>query len=154
MKYPPFMKFKSESECRKYYINIYCQKPIYTSDKIPVYFSKDRFKHAFYESKNRDGIKDTFSVIRAKRMKWIKATLTNPKSMLFKGWDRIKKAYDLKRRVAIVFGDFVVIISLTYTKKKKIKGKFISCFLADNSINKILASPRWTIKDFINENKK
>ncbi len=43
------------------------------------------------------------------------------------GWDRKKKRYNKKRRVAIVMGNYVVIIQLTGSRK----ANFITAYFAD-----------------------
>lgn len=123
-------------------------------DGIPVFFDENRFSHAFFESSNRDGRKDQFSSTRSMRIDWIKETLENPNALTLKGWDKAKKKYTTGTRVNIVFGDFVVIISIRITRKGTLKGKFITCYVADNSIGKILKSPRWTKEAFLKEHKK
>ncbi len=65
---PDFLELKTLYEYKTYYEENYCKRPIITFDKIPVYFGKDRFEHAFFESSDRRGAKDIFSKIRAKRM--------------------------------------------------------------------------------------
>ncbi len=63
------------------------------------------------------------------------------------GWDRKKKRYNKKRRVAIVMGNYVVIIQL----KGSGKAKFITAYLADKkgikgrpaTIDLIRRGPKW-----------
>ncbi len=55
------------------------------------------------------------------------------------GYDSSTKSYTRSRRVAIVNGDYVVII-LLYKEKH---ARFITAYVADNSIDKILNSPKW-----------
>ena len=45
----------------------------------------NQFKHAFFESTRRDGIKDGFSRIRAERMNWIDSNLTDRHANLVSG---------------------------------------------------------------------
>ncbi|MBW7875629.1 MAG: hypothetical protein H3C47_06560 [Candidatus Cloacimonetes bacterium] len=143
MTYPQLVHYESESEYRDHYRNVYCRKPMVTFDQIEVRFPLDQFEHAFFESKSRNGIKDTFSKNRAQRIDWIKATLLSPHATLFEGWDYKTKMYDGSRRVAIMFECFVVVISLSLSKNSELTGKFITCYQADNSIEKIQRSPKW-----------
>lgn len=141
---PDFVIYETPEEYKCYYEEIYCKAPTLTFDGIKVFFSKDKFDHAFFESTKRNGVKDIFSEERAKRIDWIKATLENPKADLYQGWDKDSKKYFPHRRVSVVFGDFAVIIGLSLNKKNgELKGNFITCYEADNSIGKIRISPVW-----------
>ncbi len=136
------IQLPDEDAYRQLYIDIYCDpaKPILTFDGIQVAFFPDRFDHAFFESANRAmGDKSQFSRVRAERILWIKDTLEDPTADIREGWDKKNKSYDKSRRVAIVKGNYVVIIWI----KSKTQAKFITAYEADNSIGKILASPRW-----------
>lgn len=70
-------------------------------------------------------------------------------SLLYIGWDNQKKCYDNQRRVAIVMGNYVVIIAIS-TKKPK-QAKFITAFVADtpsrpgrpSTIEQIKRGPKW-----------
>ncbi|WP_083841533.1 hypothetical protein [Pseudovibrio sp. FO-BEG1] len=141
---PPLLKLSDESEYRSHYESSLCQGEITTHDGIRVYFKKNRFEHAFFESSNRNGQKDSFSLIRAERMDWITATLQDPNADWYQGYDSKSGKYNPKRRVAIAYGDFVVIISISMKRNGSPKANFITCYNADNSISKIRTSPRWT----------
>lgn len=143
MKYPAFLILPSIEDYRKYYETKYCKKPIITFDGIPVYFSKSKFDHAFFESSKRNKIKDKFSTIRAQRMTWIAKTLTHPNAVLYQGWDKKRRRYDPRWRVNVVFDDYVVVLKITVTKENKLKGEFRTAYKAENSIGKIKASPKW-----------
>jgi hypothetical protein len=112
-----------------------------------VRFRKSNFEHCFFESSRRNGIKDRFSPPRAKRIDWIKATLEDPHSELFEGWDSSKKRYDRTRRAAIVMGNYVVIIAFTGPGK----ADFVTAYVADtpatatrpSTIDKIRGGPKW-----------
>ena len=141
---PPFVEYDTPKEYKNHFEKVYCKTPILTFDGINVFFSKDKFEHAFFESTKRNGVKDIFSEERAKRIDWIKATLENPKADLYQGWDKDSKKYFHHRRVSVVFGDFAVIIGLSLNKKSgELKGNFITCYEANNSIGKIRTSPVW-----------
>ncbi len=135
----------SEDAYRELYLNTYCDqsKPIISFDGITVKFFPERFEHAFFESVNRQlGDKAQFSNQRAERILWIKETLEDPTADLRIGWDKKSKSYDKSYRVAIVKNDYVVIIWI----KNELFATFITAYVADNSINKILTSPKWERK--------
>ena len=140
MPYPPLVTYQSIGEYRSHFERVYCQKPINTFDGIAVRFQKRDFDHVFYESvKAKD---DTFSSQRAERIDWIQATLADPSSDRYVGWDKSKKRYDNSRRVAVVNGNYVVVIAI----KKNGQGRFITAYLADSArtIGLIRRGPRWT----------
>ena len=138
-----FLELDTIEDYRKYYEENYCKKPLLTFDDIPVYFAKNRFNHAFYESSDRRGAKDIFSTTRAKRMGWIKIILSSKKAIILQGWDRKKKKYDPCMRVAYEYEQFVVVIRISLKKNGTLKGNFITCYQADNSFEKIKESPLW-----------
>lgn len=147
MIHPPLVFYNTPSEYQTHYEEVYCRRTILTFDGIRVYFHKDQFGHAFYESSGRAGEKDIFSHIRAQRIDWIKATLEHPNATLYAGWMKPTKTYDPRRRVAVIYGDFVVIISLGLGKDGSLKANFKTSYQADNSIGKIKRSPIWTLSD-------
>lgn len=140
---PPLLSLKSIREYREYYEKKYCTKPVLTFDGIPVYFSKSKFNHAFFESSRRNNVKDIFSKTRAERMDWIEATLKNPQAKLYQGWDKHKGKYDPRWRVSVVYGNYVVVIQIRAKKEGKLKAEFRTAYLADNSIGRIRKSPGW-----------
>jgi len=146
MPQPPLISYGTEAEYRAHFERVYCQGIVTCFDGIPVHFRKRDFNHCFFESSKRDRIKDTFSNVRAERIDWIKATLENPNADLYQGWDAGKKAPDPDRRAAVVFEDFVVVISLKRLPDGAFRGSFVTAFKAENSIGKIRAMPRWVKK--------
>lgn len=146
MALPSLVQYDTAAEYRKHYEMIYCQGKIVTFDGIRVYFKTDAFDHAFYESTSRDKRKNLFSFARAQRINWIRTTLEAHDAHVYQGWDKSKKRYDPGRRVCIVYEDFVVVIELRLKKSGELKGRFGTCYKADNSINKIRTSPEWTEK--------
>ena len=142
MSYPDLLILPSIEDYRKYYEDNYCRVPIITFDNIPVYFSKNRFTHAFFESSKKDKIKDTFSIKRAQRINWIKTTLQDKNALLFVGWDNKKKCYDYYRRVVVVLGNYVVIIRFN---KFKNAAFFVTAYVADHkrTLSMIMKSPIW-----------
>jgi hypothetical protein len=140
---PPLVNYNTVQEYRTHYEANYCQRPIVTFDGIKVFFARIKFEHAFYESSDRRGSNDVFSHVRADRMDWIRHTLQNANADKYQGWDKRKKKYMLDRRVSVVYEDFVVVISLSLNRNGELKGNFITCYQADNSISKIRSSPLW-----------
>lgn len=148
MTYPPLVVYSAEADYQAQFERVYCQGPIATFDGFMVRFRKRDFQHCFFESTRRDGTKDSFSPVRAERIDWIKATLEDPASDLYEGWDSKKKRYDRSRRVAVVMGDYVVIIAITGPGT----ADFITAFQANTSatprrpfttIDQIRRGPRW-----------
>ena len=104
----------TEVELRKIWKDEYCDQEIQTFDDIEVLFFEEMFDHVFFESLNRKvNDKSILSFNRLEKIYWIKDTLNDPTAILKMGWDRKKKQYYDNRRVAIVKGNFVVVIILT-----------------------------------------
>lgn len=146
MALPPLLFCESEAEYQEEYERTYCRGAVFTFDGIRVYFSPDKFRHAFYECSKRDGVKDCFSPMRAQRMGWIGETLLCPEARLYMGWDKVKRRYDAACRVCLVYEDFIVIVRLHLMKLGGLKGEFVTCYQADNSIEKIVRSPIWSLE--------
>lgn len=144
---PPLLILADAVAYRQHFEGTYCRGVITTHDGIRVYFRRDDFNHAFFESSGRRGENDIFSRVRAERMDWIAAALADPTAACFQGWIKKAKRYDATRRVAVVMQDFVVVIAISRRRDGLLKASFVTCYRADNSINKILASPRWTMED-------
>jgi hypothetical protein len=139
--YPSLVTYRTVDEYCSHFERVYCGGPITTFDGIAVRFRKDRFGHCFYESSQRNKVKDVFSIQRAERIDWIKATLEDPNADLHVGWDGKKKRYDRCHRVALVSGDYVVVIRLVGNQK----AQFVTAYVADSSrtLAKIKGSPKW-----------
>jgi len=133
----------TEVELRQLWSDTYCNAPIITFDGISVKFYSNMFDHVFYESANRI-LKDKsiLSFNRCEKMLWIKDTLEDGSAILKQGWDKKTKTYDSSRRVALIKGDYVVVI-LLYASKK---ARFISAYQIEDSENlaKFLNGPDWT----------
>lgn len=127
----------SEQELRQIWKEEYCDQKIFTFDKVEVLFFEESFDHVFYESANRKAKdKSILSFNRLEKIYWIKDTLEDPTAILKKGWDRRKKKYYTDRRVAIVKGNYVVIIVFTGF----LKANFVTAF-EKNDIENILQAP-------------
>lgn len=155
MQPPRLLEYETVPEYRRHYEARYQRGHIVTSDGIRVYFQAQKFGHAFYEnSQRRDGPKDEFSLERAQRMDWIKSTLENPNAEFLVGWNKKEKCYDETRRVNVVFEDFVVVIELSLNREGQLKGNFVTCYVADKSIQKIRESPKWDREKCLNKLRK
>ncbi len=138
MKYKKIKSYKyTENDLRMIWREEYCKKGIYTFDNVLVKFYEEMFDHVFYESSDRKARdKSILSLNRLEKIYWIKDTLRDPKAILKKGWDKKRKKYCNDRRVAIVKGNFLVIIVFTGL----LKAKFVTAF-EKNNINNILNGP-------------
>ena len=137
----PLVHYTSIVQYRKHFEIVYCTGKIFTFDGIQVFFKRSDFDHCFYDSK--DFKDDKLSKERYERINWIKETLEDPKADLRFGWNSKKKKIDYDRRVAIVNKNYVVIIEIIKKKDGTLKGKFLTAYVADNSIDKILSMPKW-----------
>ena len=146
----PLLKLADQAAYRVHYEQILCRSGTVTHDGIPVSFRKEEFDHAFFESSGRRGEKNVFSIVRAERMEWITAALTDPSAQRFQGWHARTRRYDPTRRVTVIMGDFVVVIVLGRRRDGALKASFMTCYQADNSIVKILTSPPWSLEDCLN----
>jgi hypothetical protein len=142
---PNFTVYSSEEEYRRHYKRVYCMGRIITPDGIRVYFSADRFNHAFYKASRNPGPKDTFDPTRAQRIDWIQGTLTSSAAIFYQGWNSTAEVYEPYRRVSVLHGDFIVVIEFYLNRHDELCAKFITCYDADRSINKIKTAPTWTL---------
>ena len=134
-----------EGDLRLLWKNIYCDsnKPIHTFDGILVKFYEDMFDHCFYESANNKAKdKSILSLNRLEKLHWIKDTLEDASSLLKQGWDSGKKAYIANRRVTLVKGNYIVIISIN---KHRTQARFITAYEIQNEekVTQIQNSPDW-----------
>lgn len=139
MAYPPLVRYATVAEYRAHFERVYCQGPLATFDGIQVRFRKRQFGHCFFES--RTAKDDTFSPRRAERIEWIKATLEDPAAELHVGWDNRRKAPATDRRVALVVGNYVVVIRLIGDKTR---AEFVTAFVAGAAtVAKVRSNPPW-----------
>lgn len=142
---PPLVKYESIQEYKKHFINKYCKEVIKTFDNFEVKFYDDMFEHAFFESSDRRGSKDIFSLKRAERIDWIEDVLKDKDAEIYMGYDSKSKRNDWNRRVTIINEDnYVVVIQIIKDKK----AKFITAYVADspNTAIAIRKNPKWTKK--------
>lgn len=125
-----------EADLRAIWEEEYCKEPIITFDNVVVRCYADQFDHLFFESADRR-LKDKtiLSYNRLEKIYWIKDTLQDASAILKKGWDNDKKEYFKDRRVAIVKGNYVVVIRFT----GKLKAKITTAYEKDDITN-IMAS--------------
>ncbi len=147
---PPLVVYETAEQYRSHFERTYCRGSITTFDGIEVRFRKRHFGHCFFESSGRDRIKDTFSRRRAERIDWIAATLRDPDAELYVGWNRDKRRYHPGRRVAILSGEFVVVIALTGEQA----ADFVTAYVLDSvrpgllsTLQMIRRGPRWHKKN-------
>lgn len=127
----------TEEQLRELWQIEYCEQSVYTFDHVRVRFYENMFDHAFYESADRKRKdKSILSYNRLEKIYWIKATLQDENAILKKGWDNQSKEYFKDRRVAIVKGNYVVIIRFTGF----LKAKFVTAFEKED-ISNILSGP-------------
>ena len=135
----------SEAELRSLWHETYCREHIITFDGITVHFYPEMFDHAFYESDDRlEKDKSILSLNRCEKMLWIKDTLEDPTAILKQGWISRKKSHDPTRRVALIKGNYVVIINIMGNGK----ARFITAFQIDDEENleKLKNGPDWAQK--------
>ena len=127
----------SEEDLLKIWREEYCEQDIFTFDNVLVEFYEDMFDHAFFESADRVGKdKSVLSFNRLDKIHWIKETLNDKDAILKKWWDTKNKVYFNNRRVAVVKGNYVVIIRFTGL----LKAKFVTAFEKED-VENILKSP-------------
>lgn len=139
---PKLVHYATEAEYRMHYEAHYCRATIYTFDSLRVYFPKQQFGDAFYESADRKARdKSAFSWSRAERIDWIRAALQDAAAEIYAGWDRDKKVIDRKRRVMVVYGNYVVVLQVNLRRAKAV---FITAYIASAAtLAKIRRNPRW-----------
>ncbi len=140
---PALVHYATEAEYRRHYEDHFCRVVIYTFDRLRVYFPKQQFDDAFHESASRVARdKSVFSRLRAERIDWIRAALQDNTAELYAGWDRDKKRIDRQRRVALIYGNYVVVLRVNL---KKSSATFITAYVADAAtLAKIRRQPRWS----------
>jgi hypothetical protein len=127
----------SEEELRQLWKTEYCISEILTFDNIKVKFYEDMFDHVFFESADRiEKDKSILSYNRLEKMLWIKDVLKDSTAILKKGWNTKDKEYYKDRRLAIVKGNYVVIIRFTGL----LKAKLVTAY-EKTDIDNILDSP-------------
>lgn len=139
---PSLVLLSSVAEYREYYERHYCRSQTFAFDGLRVFFPKQQFDDAFFESASRKARdKSVFSWHRAQRIAWIASALQDSSAELYAGWDRERKRLDPKRRVSLVYGNYVVVLQL---HGKRQSATFITAYVADApTIEKIRSGPKW-----------
>jgi len=147
------LELDSSEKYRDYYVNTYCRSAIWMklSDgtEVRIFFDPHQFGHAFFESPSRDGVKaSSLSMPRAQRMHLIKQVLGDPSLARKQGWDSKRKRIDPSSCVCVISPTgFVVVVRFSFDRSGKLRGKFVTCYVADNSLGKILDKPNWNRND-------
>jgi len=145
---PPLVHYSTEQEYRQHFMRVYCHGSIKTFDGYQVRIFPNHFNHCMFESADRRARdKSIFSVQRAERIDWIKATLENAEAQQYQGWDRDKRQIDPNTRVTNAFDDYVVIIYFSRTRGGIWVTDFITAYVADTNIGRIRTAPIWDIKN-------
>lgn len=135
----------NETELKQMWHDVYCAAStiISTLDSVIVKFYPSDFDHVFFESADRKfKDKSILSLNRLEKMYWIKDVLTDTNALLKQGWDKKTKSYDNDRRVAMVKGNYVVVIRFTGFEK----ARFVTAYEMQENEDKVKNSPNW-IKD-------
>jgi len=142
---PKLVFYNTEKEYFDHYKREYVLEKIETFDGIRVYFSEGRFAHAFFEGRKK-GQAHLFSRERAEHIDWIKFTLQNCGTLIYKAWNKTSRQYDHHRRANLFLSNYLVIIEMALTRDLNLKARFITAFPLKpiyNSINKLKKSPVW-----------
>ena len=141
---PSLLYFPREENYQAHFRDTLVRRRIVTFHGIPVKFAYKSFGHAFYESSQRNGIKDQFSRSRAERIDWIIPTLTGCDTDWRQGWSKKRKGYESTRSVSVAYENFVVVLQY-YNSGDRLAAIFITCYDADTNINRIRSSPSWHV---------
>jgi len=149
---PPFLQLADQAAYRRHYERTLCRGGIFTHDGIQVFFRKQEFDHAFFESSGRRGENDVFSIERARRMDWIAPALANPDAKCLQGWLKKEQRHDPRRRVTVFIDGFLVVIALRLGGQGQLRAQFVTCYPADVKTQaKLAQAPLWTLEDCLNE---
>ena len=118
---PPLLILADEAAYQQHFVAKYCAGPLMTHDGIPVYFKRHAFYHAFFDTVvHKD---DTFSQLRAERMDWIEATLTDAQTNRLQGYLSKTKQHDPIRRMELRFQNFIVVLIMGLAQDGTLKGQ-------------------------------
>ncbi len=140
MPLPPLLNLPSAADYEAHWVANYVNVgPFRTFDNIPVRYSTDTFKHAFYRDSSRYAHdKINFDWDRASRMDWISYVLEDRSVELY------RRVVDGKtRRIALVGSErYVVIIQLT---QRPTWARFITAYIVDSqsALAKMRSNPKW-----------
>lgn len=147
----PLLKLADQVAYRTHYERTLCRGGIVTHDGIRVFFRKQEFDHAFFESSGRRGENDLFSLERAMRMDWIAPALADPSARRIQGWLKKEQRHDPTRRVTVFIEGFLAIIALRIGQDGQLRAQFVTCYPADAKTQaKLARAPFWTPEDCLN----
>lgn len=147
----PLLKLADQIAYRRHYERTLCRGGIVTHDGIRVFFRKQEFDHAFFESSGWRGENDMFSLERAMRMDWIAPALADPQARRLQGWLKREQRHDPTRRVTVFIDGFLVVIALRLGGDGQLRAQFVTCYPADaRTQSKLNRAPTWTLKDCLN----
>jgi hypothetical protein len=143
---PPLLKLADQAAYQQHFVSKLCAGSILAHDGIPVFFKRHSFYHAFFETViHKD---DTVSLVRAERMDWIEATLTNPQTQRLQGYIAKTKNYDPARRVELRYQNFIVVLIMGIKKDGSLKAEFLTCYAVNNNrLPKVRKAPVWNRQD-------
>ena len=140
----------SPEQYRELFVSEFCRrKQFFVADsetEIHIRFKPETFGHAFYESSNRNGADDVFSNKRAERMLLISSLLNDQFGERYFGWDKKSKSDSMNRCVLVHNRfDFVVVVEFFLSKTGEIRGRFVTCYVADSweTMPKIRTHAKW-----------
>ncbi|MEZ7757298.1 hypothetical protein O5Y58_17415, partial [Microbacterium paraoxydans] len=66
------------------------------------------------------------------------------------GWLKKERRHDASRCVCVVTEDgFVVVLRFGISQHGVLKANFVTCYVADNSLTKILEGPAWDVAECV-----
>ena len=145
---PPLLKLSDQAAYHQHFVAKYCAEPMLAHDGIPVYFKRRSFYHAFFDTVVYKD--DTFSSVRAERMNWIEATLTDPQTQRLQGYLSKSKTHDPSRRVELRHENFIVVLIMGIKRDGSLKAEFLTCYAVHNNrLPKVQQAPIWNKTDCI-----
>ncbi len=146
---PDFVEYDCAQGYLDHYKSVYCRSAIMTVDGVRVYFSPDKFHHAFYEKNPNTGRKNNYiSKKRAMRIDWIKSAIESASAQRYQGYHR-RSGHISERCVSIVYDDYVVVLDFSLKRNGDLKASFVTAYVADtgHTIKKIKSGPVWSKSD-------
>lgn len=145
MAFPALVVYATWQEYLDHYKREYCRSTVITHDGIRVYFTEQRFQHAFWRISRHKGPKDTFDPKRAERIDWIKAVLISTEALLLQGWNNYTKSYEPERRVSILVDDYIVVVEMCFGRNGELRANFVTAFVAadEKTQGKVQTAPPW-----------
>lgn len=138
----PLLTLCGQAEYRAHYQRIYVEAgPVVTFDDITVSFFAEQFNHAFFRDTTPTAKdKACFDRVRAQRMDWIRALLTDPWAEVY----RRQMPDGSTRRIALwVQKRYTVVVQLRQNRPRS--ARFITAHVVDSdaALAKIRGNPKW-----------